>query len=110
MNIDEMIADAKAEEQVNIEARMKKAVETKKPSFQPKSLATIDLEEYVMLRQIEADHKRLLGLIIDACELGYSKTELRMYGDDVLQYIRVIYPEEYETRLAELKGGEDGSL
>lgn len=108
MNIDEVIADAKAEEQANIETRMKQAI--KKPSFQPKSLATIDLEEYVMLRQIEADHKRLLGLIIDACELGYSKTELRMYGDDVLQYIRMIYPEEYETRLAELKGGDDGSL
>ena len=106
MNIDEVIADAKAEE--TVEARMKQAI--KKPSFQPKSLATIDLEEYVMLRQIEADHKRLLGLIIDACELGYSKTELRMYGDDVLQYIRMIYPEEYETRLAELKGGDDGSL
>lgn len=107
MNIDEVIADAMAEEQVAAETK-----KTKKPSFQPiaKSLATIDLEEYVMLRQIEADHKRLLGLIIDACELGYSKTELRMYGDDVLQYIRVIYPEEYETRLAELKGGDDGSL
>ncbi len=106
MNIDEVIADAMTEE--TLEARMKKAIETKKPSFQPK--ATIDLEEYVMLRQIEADHKRLLGLIIDACDLGYSKTELRMYGDDVLQYIRMIYPEEYETRLAELKGGDDGSL
>lgn len=105
MNIDEVIADAMAEEQVAAETK-----KTKKPSFQPKSLATIDLEEYVMLRQIEADHKRLLGLIIDACELGYSKTELRMYGEDVLQYIRMIYPEEYETRLAELKGGDDGSL
>jgi hypothetical protein len=110
MNIDEMIADAKAEEQANIETRMKKAIETKKPSFQPKSLATIDLEEYVMLRQIEADHKRLLELIIDTCELSYNREKLRLIDDDVLQYIRVIYPEEYETRLAELKGGDDGSL
>ena len=102
MDIDEVIADAKAEEQVASE--MKKV----KKSFQPiaKSLATIDLEEYVALRQIEADHKRLIGLIIDCCELGYSKNELRMYGDDVMQYIRMIYPEEYETRLAELKEGE----
>lgn len=108
MNIDEVIADAKAEEQANIEARMKQAI--KKPSFQPKSLATIDLEEYVMLRQIEADHKRLLELIIDTCELNYSREKLRLIDDDVLQYIRVVYPEEYETRFAELKGGEDGSL
>lgn len=97
-NIDEMIADAKAEEEIALE--MKK---TKKPSFQPiaKNLVSIDVEEYVVLRQIEAEHKRLINLILDGCELGYNKEDLRIYDDDVVAYIRLIYPTAYEQKLAE---------
>ena len=103
-NIDEMIADAKAEEEIALE--MKK---TKKPSFQPvaKNTATIDLEDYVMLRQIEASHRRLVNLILENSDLAYNEKSLSLRGNDVLEFVRMVYPASYEQRLKELQENKE---
>ena len=113
LNIDEMIADAKAEEQV--EKEQAKATEEKekedfkealKAALMPKSdsKVTIPLSEYVILLQKEADLGRLLDAIVHSLDLGYNDEYLILNkSENVVDAIRVLYPDVYDHLLTKAK-------
>lgn len=114
VDIEEMIADARAEEEVATEqervAKEEKAREDFRETLRerlkevllPKddNKVTISLSEYVILKQKEADLERILDALVDDLELNYSKDALRVRGDKVLEAFRVLYPEAYDHSLA----------
>jgi len=115
MDIEEMIADAKAEEEVAREqeraAREEKAREDfrdtlrerLKEAFIPKdeSKVTISLSEYVILKQKETDLDRILNAIVDGLGLSYSKEYLSLKeSENVVDAFRVLYPDVYDHLLA----------
>ena len=115
MDIEEMIADAKAEEEVAREqeraAREEKAREDFRDTLRerlkealiPKdeSKVTISLSEYVILKQKETDIDRILNAIVDGLGLSYSKEYLTLRDDDkVVDAFRVLYPDVYDHLLA----------
>ena len=111
LEIEEVIADAKAEEEAKKEADFKtKLREGLQDAFkkeEPK--LSITVKEYVLLKQKEQDLDRLVNIIIDDVELSYSKDELRLKSyDNILDAFKVLYPEAYAHLLAvELeKGGK----
>lgn len=110
-DIEEIIADARAEEEVAREqAKAKKEVSFKeqlreqlKDALMPKeeSKVTISLKEYVILKQKEADLDRLLNVIVDGIGLSYNKDFLMLRHDEkVVDAIRVLYPDVYDRLLA----------
>lgn len=115
MDIEELIADARAEEEVAAEqeraAREEKAREDFRDTLRerlkealiPKdeSKVTISLSEYVILKQKEADLDRILNAIVDGLGLSYSKDYLSLKeSDKVVDAFRVLYPDVYDHLLA----------
>ena len=115
MDIEELIADAKAEEEVAREqeraAKEEKAREDFRDTLReqlkealiPKSdnKVTISLSEYVILKQKEADLDRILNAIVDGLGLSYSKEYLSLKeSENVVDAIRVLYPDVYDHLLA----------
>ncbi len=109
--IDEVIADAMAEEEVTIEQELseEKTKEGFKDFFKEQfkeaikgdSKIIINLSEYVMLKQKEIDLDRILSAITDNLELGYNNKYLSLkYKDKVVDAIKVLYPEIYDHFLA----------
>ena len=114
-DIEEMIVDAKAEEEVAREqeraAREEKAREDFRDTLRerlkealiPKdeSKVTISLSEYVILKQKEADLDRILNAIVDGLGLSYSKEYLSLKeSENVVDAFRVLYPDVYDLLLA----------
>ena len=115
MDIEEMIADARAEEEVAAEqeraAREEKAREDFRDTLReqlkealiPKSdnKVTISLSEYVILKQKEADLDRILNAIVDVLGLSYNKEYLSLKeSENVVDAFRVLYPDVYDALLA----------
>lgn len=115
MDIEEMIADAKAEEEVARDqeraAREEKAREDFRDTLReqlkealiPKSdnKVTISLSEYVILKQKEADLDRILNAIVDVLGLSYNKEYLSLKeSENVVDAFRVLYPDVYDALLA----------
>ena len=115
VDIEEMIADAKAEEEVAREqeraAKEEKAREDFRDTLRerlkealiPKdeSKVTISLSEYVILKQKEADLDRILNAIVDGLGLSYSKEYLSLKeSENVVDAFRVLYPDVYDHLLA----------
>lgn len=115
MDIEELIADARAEEEVAAEqeraAREEKAREDFRDTLRerlkealiPKddNKVTISLSEYVILKQKEADLDRILNAIVDGLGLSYSKDYLSLKeSEKVVDAIRVLYPDVYDHLLA----------
>lgn len=116
IEIEELIADARAEEEVAAEqeraAREEKAREDFRNTLREQlkdalkvrndeSKVTIPLSEYVILKQKEADLDRILNALVDDIELNYSKDALRIRGGErAIEAIRVLYPEAYDALLA----------
>lgn len=96
-DIEEIIADAKAEEEV------KQAMEADyfKPFEAPRnnSTVTISLAEYEVLLKKSYDLERLLGAVLDDLELSYDKERLRIYGDRTLSAVKILYPAAYDSLL-----------
>lgn len=115
IDIEEMIADAKAEEEVAREqeraAKEEKAREDFRDTLReqlkkaliPKddNKVTISLSEYLILKQKEADLDRILNAIVDGLGLSYSKEYLSLKeSENVVDAIRVLYPDVYDHLLA----------
>lgn len=115
VDIEEIIADARAEEEVARE--MAKTAQEKsfkdelreklKETFRPREeeRVTITLSEYVILTNKAMDLDRILNAIVDNLKLSYNKEYLTLYNEDkVVDAFRVLYPEAYGALLAaELK-------
>jgi len=114
MDIEEMIADAKAEEEVAREqeraAKEEKAREDfrdtlreqLKEAFSNKDdKVKVSLKEYVILKQKEADLDRILNAIVDGLGLSYNNEFLYLKNDGrVSDTFRVLYPDVYDHLLA----------
>lgn len=115
-DIEEMIADAKAEEEVareqekagkeqafknELREQLKdKLVDAVKANRESEKV-TIDLYEYVILKQKEADLDRILNAIVDGLGLSYNNEYLYLKNDGrVSDTFRVLYPDVYDTLLA----------
>lgn len=100
INIDEIIAEAMAEEAV------KKDMADSKPNiFKTETKVTIDLNEYVTLKMIEKDFSIIFSIICEGLELAYDKSGL-MYGGDyhaLARAIKMLYPDIYSSIFEELK-------
>lgn len=119
-NIEELIADAKAEEEVNktaqddlTEAFMRKFAADLNKGAEEKTkggAVTIPLAEYVELKQMESDYDRLFSAIVRSLELNYNHEDIRVDGDIIKDTFKALYPEEYEaeyqTLLEECEGSE----
>lgn len=114
-DIEEMIVDAKAEEEVAREqeraAREEKAREDFRDTLRerlkealiPKdeSKVTISLSEYVILKQKETDLDRILNAIVDGLGLSYSKEYLSLKeSENVVDAFRGLYSDVYDHLLA----------
>lgn len=104
IEIEEMIADAKAEEETKKDMELKsKLREGLKDALEVKEnpQVSINLKEYVLLKQKEQDLERLINIIISNIELTYSKDELRLKDyENIIKAFRVLYPEAYDHLLA----------
>lgn len=116
VDIEELIADAKAEEEVRkeqpckdfsfreeLESHLKEAFSDIKARKESK--VTIDLNEYLTLKFKERDLERILATILDKLTLNYTKDSLKISDqwDDISNIIKVLYPEVYENILLELQ-------
>lgn len=120
VDIEEIIADARAEEEVAREQAAAKEKSFKdelreklKETFRPREeeRVTITLSEYVILTNKAMDLDRVLNAIVDNLKLSYNKEFLSLRNDDkVVDAFRVLYPEAYGALLAaelERVGNED---
>ena len=112
LEIEEVIADAKAEEEAKKEADFKtKFKEGLQDAFkQEEPKVSITVKEYVLLKQKEQDLERLVNIIIDDVELNYNN-ELRLKSyDNIIDAFKVLYPEAYAhvvaVELERVKEGE----
>ena len=116
IEIEELIADARAEEEVAAEQERAVREEKAREDFRntlreqlkdalkvrnDESKVTIPLSEYVILKQKEADLDRILNALVDDIERNYSKDALRIRGGErAIEAIRVLYPDVYDHLLA----------
>lgn len=125
-DIEELIADAKAEEEVAREQAKAEKTNTFREDLKAhlvdalgdsirekrENKITIDLYEYILLKQKATDLDRILNAIVDELELNYSKDYLRIKnGERIADTIRVLYPDVYDHLLAvELEQAENEDL
>lgn len=115
VDIEELIADAKAEEEVRkeqpgkdfsfreeLESHLKEAFSDIKARRESK--VTIDLNEYLILKFKERDLERLVATILDELKLHYTKEDLTLYDDGaIVNMIKALYPEVYQNILYDLQ-------
>lgn len=116
VDIEELIADAKAEEEVRkeqpckdfsfreeLESHLKEAFSDIKARRESK--VTIDLNAYLILKFKERDLERIVATILDKLTLNYTKDGLKLSDqwDDISNIIKALYPEVYENILFDLQ-------
>lgn len=110
-DINEMIADAKAEEQAKREQEMARHNEKFRKDLKNKLAEVVgkapkvevDLDEYSLLKIKEMDLNRLIDAITDDLELNYSKDDLKLGRERTLNTFRALYSDTYEVILEALK-------
>ena len=102
--IDEMIAEAIAEEEANTVIS-----EFERPLEIPKNTkeVTINLADYVSLKNMMQDYSRIMYAITKDMKLSYSKEYLVIDGSEIMRAMQVLYPSLCDSRLDELKAEED---
>lgn len=107
-NLDEAIADARAEEEVakanktkdDFSKQLREGIKDALKVNNDEKVS-ISLKEYVQLKQKETDLERILSAIVDNLELNYSGEYLRMSGgEDMANVLKALFPEAYDTILA----------
>lgn len=120
-NIDEVIADARAEEEVakeqaikNSENKFREELKTclidafkDNAKFSKDNSVTLSLNEYLILRFKERDLETITSAIISNLALGYDGESLRLnIKNDVVDVMKVLYPDMYEAILEDLQQKE----
>lgn len=120
-DIDEMIADARAEEEVAKEQAIENSenkfreelkahlIDAFKDNFKlnKENSVTISLNEYLILKFKERDLENIISAIIPNLTLGYDGESLRLHNtSDVVDVIKVIYPDMYEAIVEDLQQKE----
>jgi hypothetical protein len=103
MEIDEMIADARAEEETKKELKQNIGFERKN------NTVTIDIEEYMFLRDRYDKYNKFMDVFSNGLMLDANKEALELDARDLITLFRIIYPAEYYFKLETLKlKGSDG--
>lgn len=118
-DIEEMIADAKAEEEVAREQAIESSenkfredlkahlIDAFKDNIKKENSVTLSLNEYLILKFKERDLENIISAIIPNLTLGYDGESLRLNNkSDVVDVIKVIYPDMYEAILEDLQQKE----
>lgn len=105
MNIDEVIADAKAEEEALIaEKKPTPFMET----WQSEDVA-MPVYKVLEMAQADKDFNRLLDVIIANFDLNYNKTDLVIRDTQpIVEAMKVLYPHMCEMILDDLREKEEG--
>lgn len=88
------------------QAELKEAI-PKKFCARSCPMVTIELEEYLALRELERDYGRIMRVIQDNADLNYNGEELRTSGDEIMQAIKLLDPVFYKDILRNLKKKEN---
>lgn len=120
-NIDEVIADARAEEEVakeqaieNSDNKFREELKTclidafkDNAKFSKDNSVTLSLNEYLILRFKERDLETITSAIISNLALGYDGKSLRLNNkSDVVDVMKVLYPDMYDAILEDLQQKE----
>lgn len=120
VDIEELIADAKAEEEVRkeqpckdfsfreeLESHLKEAFSDIKARRESK--VTIDLNEYLILKFKERDLERIVATILDKLRLCYGGNDLMLNDSgEIINIIKALYPEVYANILYDLQEEDKG--
>ena len=118
VNIEELISDARAEEEVarkqaeTFKEEIARKLKEKRPEKKAESMVAIPLSEYVGLVQKSVDFDRILDAFKNSFEYSeiYSELVLRDRKSDIANAYKVLFPVEYkaiyeeEKRKAEKEG------
>lgn len=66
-------------------------------------LIEISQEEYLKLQKIKLRNELLISGILKHAELDYHEKELSFYDEELCKLLDLLYPEDYYSRLEELK-------
>lgn len=102
MEIDEMIADALAEEDAQKSADNKRGF---KP-FNDEPMVTVPLKEYLSIYTRALDYARIVEAVVADAELSWRKDELTLNGGKTLEAFRVLIPDLYAEVLKGLQDAE----
>lgn len=103
-SIEELIADAKVEEEI----RKKQKEEPFKIELKEEKIS-IPVSEYLELKMKERDLNILVGAITETLSLGYDKKSLKVYDGSkelIINTFKTLYRYIYDTRLEELQQEE----
>lgn len=106
-SIEELIADAKVEEEI----RKKQKEEPFKIELKEEKIS-IPVSEYLELKMKERDLNILVGAITETLSLGYDKKSLKVYDGSkelIINTFKTLYRYIYDTRLEELQQEEGGN-
>lgn len=121
-NIDEVIADAIAEEEVakeqakkNSENKFREELKTclidvfkDNAKFSKDNSVTLSLNEFLTLRYKERDLETIITAIISNLALSYDGVRLTLNNkSDVVDVMKVLYPDMYDAILEGLQQKED---
>ena len=102
-SIDEEVKKAREEE---VQAELKEAI-AKKFCGNSYPKVSIDLEEYLALKELSRDYGRLMRVVQDNADLNYNGTDIRTSGDEIMQAIKLLDPVFYEDLFRTLKEKEN---
>lgn len=103
MNIDEVIADAKAEEEAKLTAEKADSMET----WQNEKVST-PISSLLVLSQANKDFERLLDVIIASLELNYNGKGLAIRdASPIVEAMVVLYPHLCQDILDDLQEREE---
>lgn len=94
-DIENFIAEAKKEE-------------AKEPKIRPfNKVVSVDLQEYLELKQMETDFARIMGAIVESFGLSWNKEEISIrHEGKIMDVVKVLYPELCKTHFERLKAEE----
>lgn len=95
-DIENFIAEAKKEE-------------AKEPKIRPfNKVVSVDLQEYLELKQMETDFARIMGAIVESFGLSWNKEEISIrHESKIMDVVKVLYPEFCKTHFERLKAEEE---
>ena len=111
VNIEELIADARAEEEVarkqaeTFKEEIARKLKEKRPEKKAESMVAIPLSEYVGLVQKSVDFDRILYALENSFEYStiYSELVVRDHKSDIMNAYKVLFPGDYKAIYEEKK-------
>lgn len=105
VNIEELIADARAEEEVSrkqaetFKEEIARKLKEKRPEKKAESMVAIPLREYVELTQKSLDFDRILDALANSFEYSdiYKELLLKDRKSDIANAYKVLFPGEYNA-------------